>query len=106
MKAFLMFSSSGVTVIVTSYESLDDPEFISQLKARGFYKFVAFELPIKKVKARYGKHFDTIVKDMRDSADLRLLDYSGVRAFDYFSFSEFGVPVYYEPTADSFEPVY
>ena len=46
---------------------------------------------------RYGGHFGTVVNDLHETDDLRVLDYNGERAFALFRFDELGSPVFYEP---------
>jgi hypothetical protein len=47
-------------------------------------------------KVKYGMHFDVVCKDLHESDDLRVLDYSGERAYKNFSFKELGTPIYHE----------
>jgi hypothetical protein len=90
MKAALIFTGSGPIVILTSYPSLSDPGFLRALKAHGASKFIAYELPLDTVAARYGAHFQAVLNDARDTDDLRVLDVNGDRAFRLFRFSELG----------------
>lgn len=90
MKAALIFTGSGPIVILTSYPSLSDPGFLRALKAHGAGKFIAYELPLDTVAARYGAHFQAVLNDARDTDDLRVLDVNGDRAFRLFRFSELG----------------
>ena len=39
-----------------------------------------------------------VARDLRESDDLRILDYNGDRAFKLFSFAEFGQPIMYDGT--------
>ena len=90
MKAALVFAGSGPIVILTSYPSLSDPGLLRTLKAHGVGKFIAYELPLETVAARYGGHFQVVLNDARDSDDLRVLDVNGDRAFRLFRFPELG----------------
>ena len=96
MKAALVFAGSGPIVILTSYSSLSDPGLLRTLKAHGVGKFIAYELPLEIVAARYGGHFQVVLNDARDNDDLRVLDVNGDRAFRLFRFSELGSPVMYD----------
>jgi hypothetical protein len=96
MKAALVFAGSGPIVILTSYSSLSDPGLWRTLKAHGVGKFIAYELPLETVAARYGGHFQVVLNDARDSDDLRVLDVNGDRAFRLFRFSELGAPVMHD----------
>ncbi len=97
MRAYFLFMSSGPLVILTSYDSIENPKLLNLLAAKGITKFIAREVSAELAKARYGKHFDIILQDLQQSDDLRVLDYSGERAFRNFSFKELGAPIYHEP---------
>ncbi|MBW2557823.1 MAG: hypothetical protein JRD69_03140 [Deltaproteobacteria bacterium] len=97
MKTSIIFTGTGPILIMTSYESLTNPDFVEKLEAKGIKKFIAYELPVETVKERYGKHFDIIMGDLHQKDDLRVLDYNGHSIFLNFSFAEMGKPVYYEP---------
>ena len=96
MKAYFMFTSTGPLVILTSYDFVKDPELLKKLDAKGLSKFIACELSVESCKAKYGKHFDIVCGDLRQSDDFRVLDWSGERAFKNFSFKELGSPIFYE----------
>ena len=96
MKAYFLFTASGALVILTSYNAIDNPELLKRLDAKGLTKFIAHEVSVESAKSKYGKHFDVVCQDLYESDDLRVLDYSGERAFNNFSFKELGAPIYYE----------
>ena len=48
------------------------------------------------VKQRYGKHFNVILGDLKQTDDLRVLDYDGHHVFYNFSIDELGEPIYHE----------
>lgn len=95
MKAGIVFTGTGPILILTTYESFQDPKLVEKLGTKGIRKFIAYELPMDKVKERYGTHFSTILGDLKQTDDLRVLDYDGHHAFYNFSFEEMGQPVYY-----------
>lgn len=97
MKAFILFTGSAPLLILTSFESAKDSEFIRKLAARGMKKFVAYEVPEEKVKEVYGSHYDLVMEDLHQTDDLRVLDYDGYHVVNTFSFRELGKPVLYEP---------
>lgn len=97
MKAYLLFTDTGPIVILTSCDSIRDPELISRLEAKGVKKFVAHELPLDLVKERYEAHFDIVKNNLEETDELRILEYEGERAFKMFSFDEMGPPLYHEP---------
>jgi hypothetical protein len=99
MKVAMLFTGSGPIVILTSHDSVTDPNLLKKLEAKGIERFLAYELPLELVKRRYGGHFTTVMNDLHESDDLRVLDYNGERAFALFRLDELGNPVVHEPAA-------
>ncbi len=96
MKTGVFFTGTGPILILTSYESLDDPNLVEKLSAKGIKKYIAFEVSEHKVKDRYGKQYNVIMGDLSQTDDLRVLDYNGHHVFYNFSFKELGEPIYVE----------
>jgi hypothetical protein len=48
------------------------------------------------VKERYGGHFQTVVNDLHETDDLRVLDVNGHRVFDLFKLDGLGAPFVHE----------
>ena len=96
MRAGIIFTGTGPILILTTYESFKDPKLISKLEAKGIKKYIAVELPLEKVQAKYGNQYTVVMGDLNQSDDLRVLDYNGYNVFYNFSFSEMGQPVYIE----------
>jgi hypothetical protein len=94
MKAGIIFTGTGPILILTTYESLKEPRLAEKLKARGMKKFIAYEVPVDKVKQRYGTHFSVILGDLSQTDDLRILDIDGHHVFLSFGFEEMGEPFY------------
>ena len=99
MKTAMLFTGSGPIVILTSHDSFTAPTLLKKLEAKGIERFVAYEIPLELAKKRYGGHFGTVVNDLHETDDLRVLDYNGERAFALFHFDELGAPVFYEQKA-------
>ncbi len=97
MKAGIVFTGTGPILILTSYESFQDPKFIEKLATKGIKKFIARELPLEAVKKKYGLQFNIVLGDLNQTDDLRVLDYNGHNVFYNFSFKEMGDPIYCEP---------
>jgi hypothetical protein len=97
MKAGLIFTGTGPILILTTYESFNDPKLIAKFNTKGIKKFIACDLPLEKVKAKYGNQYSVIMGDLKQTDDLRVLDYNGYNVFHNFTFSEMGKPIYYEP---------
>ncbi len=96
MKIFYLMTGSGSMLIMTSYASLEVPEFLDKLSAKGIEKFLAYSVPEELAKQWYGKHFGIVAQDLRQSGDLRVLDYNGNRVFERLSFEEIGHPHVYD----------
>ena len=96
MKAYFLFTGSGPIVILTSYDSIENPELVKKLHSKGITRFIAHEVSVESAKAKYRTHFDVVCHDVYESDDLRVLDYNGQHAFNTFSFSELGTPIYHE----------
>ena len=96
MKAGIFFTGSGPILLLTSYDSLANPELIRKLAAKGIKKFAAYEVPVPLVQKKYGSHYEVIMSDLKQDDDLRVLDYDGHHIFMEFSFREMGEPHYYE----------
>ena len=90
MKAAVIFTGSGPIVVLTTYKFLGDAKFIEKLEAKGLDKFIAYEISVDLAKRKYGQHFDIVMKDVKQTDDLRVLDYNGHRVFHKFSFADFG----------------
>ncbi|MGD8294374.1 MAG: hypothetical protein PVF37_21860 [Desulfobacterales bacterium] len=96
MNAGIFFTGTGPILILTSYESLDNPKLVEKLALKGIKKFIAFEIQEDLVKQKYGRHFNMILGDLKQEDDLRVLDYDGHHVFYNFSLNEIGEPIYYE----------
>ena len=99
MKTAVLFTGSGPLVIATSYPTLTDPQLLAKLHAKGIDKFIGYELPVELTKERYAGHFDVAMQDLRESDDLRVVDFNGERAFGLFHLSELGTPIMVEGAA-------
>jgi hypothetical protein len=97
MKAYMLFTGSGVLVILTSHESITDRALLDKFRAKGIAKFIAYEIAIDIARERYGGHFNVVLHDLQEADDLRILDYNGERAFRLFRLAELGAPILHEP---------
>jgi hypothetical protein len=96
MHAGIFFTGSGPILILTTYDTFTEPDFLNKLQAKGIKKFVAREVPLERVKARYGNHYAVVMGDLNQTDDLRVMDYNGHNVFYNFAFAEMGDPVYHE----------
>lgn len=97
MKAGLIITSTGPIVIVTSCESFEDQILVKRLNEKGITKYIAYELPYGEVEKRYGRHFSTVMGDLKQNDELRVIDYEGHSAFHNFSLCNLDRPVCHEP---------
>lgn len=86
MKAGIVFGGSGPILVLTTYGSLSDDKFSAKLASKGIAKYIAYEVDLELVKKKYGQHFDSVLKDVKQTDDLRVLDYNGHNVFMNFSF--------------------
>ncbi len=96
-KVAMLFTGSGPIVIMTSHDSVTDRDLLEKLRAKGIERFLAHELPLELAKSRYGGHFQTVLNDLHETDDLRVLDYNGERAFGLFRLKELGPPLIHDP---------
>lgn len=100
MKAYLLFTSGGPLLVLTSHASATHPAFLGKLTAKGVGKFIAHEVPVELAQQRYGNHYGVVEQDLHETDDLRMLDFNGDRIFRLFRFSELGEPIVHEPDAE------
>jgi len=99
MKALMIITGSGPMLVLSSHETPNDDIFLGKLKAKGIDKFLAYDLPLEEVKERYGGHFQTVVNDLHETDDLRVLDVNGHRIFELFRLEGLGAPFVHESPA-------
>jgi hypothetical protein len=93
MRAYIVFSGTGPILILTTYPELTDDRLVDKLSHKGIVKFIAYEVPIGRVRSIYGVPYDVIAEDLSHAEDLRVLDFNGHHIFSRFSFSELGEPI-------------
>jgi hypothetical protein len=96
MKAGIFFTGTGPILLLTTYGELNDPTLVTKLAQKGIKKYIAYEVPEDLVKEKYGQHYSVIMGDLKQSDDLRVLDYDGHHVFYNFALSELGAPVFHE----------
>lgn len=98
MKAGIFFTGTGPVLLLTTYGELDDQALAAKLAQKGIKRYIAYEVPEELVREKYGMHFKVIMGDLKQSDDLRILDYDGHHVFYSFSLNELGPPIYHEGT--------
>lgn len=96
MKAGIVFTGTGPILILTARDSLDDPMLVNRLNEKGIKKYIAFEVPVEKVKEIYGRHFSIVLGDFKQSDDLRVIDYDGRHVLNNFPLDELQQPILHE----------
>ncbi|MDD5702359.1 MAG: hypothetical protein PHU23_09965 [Dehalococcoidales bacterium] len=95
MKAFLLFAHTGPLLILSKYDSINQPELLSRLTAFG--KFIAYEMPIEAIQSCYSSRFQSIFQDPRSNEAMIVLDENGESIFNNISLRVLGSPTIYEP---------
>lgn len=93
MRAYIVFSGTGPILLLTTFPALTDGRLVQKLAQKGITKFIAYEIPVDRVRSVYGVPFEVISADLESSEDCRVLDFNGHHIFNSFSFEEFGPPI-------------
>ncbi len=96
MKSGIFFTGSGPILILTSYDSFENSNFIKKLTSKGIKKFIAYEVSSESLNQKYGNHYNVVLGDLHQQDDLRVLDYNGHHIFELFDLKELRKPVYHE----------
>ena len=101
MKGILVFSASGPLLILSSYPTIDDPDLLMKLQAKGIDKFMAWEAPLDRCRDLYGYSYRDDMADLATHDDIHVLDTDGHRIFLNFSLRDLGPGIVYEGQAAS-----
>ncbi len=93
MRSYLVFTGTGPILVLTTFTAITEPGLTEKLAHKGIVKFIAYEVPIDRVKALYGVPFEVIAADLEGARDMRVLDFNGHHIFNSFSLSELGDPI-------------
>lgn len=91
--AYLIFTGTGPILALSTYTELNDSQLLDKLRYKGIDKFIAYEVDLDAVKLRYSHSFDSIVKDLAETEDMRVLDFNGHQIMANFSLEELGNPI-------------
>ncbi len=97
MKAAVIFTGTGPILVLSSYDSFIDAKFAEKLRQKGIQKYIAYEVDEGLCRQKYGQQFDSVLKDVKQEDDLRVLDYNGHNVFYSFKFKDLGQPQFVEP---------
>jgi hypothetical protein len=92
-RAYLIFTGTGPILVLSTYPKLTDKRLVEKLRYKGIDKFIAYEVDLEAVKARYERSFSNVVKDLEAAADIRVLDFNGHQIMANFSLEELGDPI-------------
>jgi hypothetical protein len=90
MRAYIVFSGTGPILVLTTYPELTDDRLMGKLAHKGIIKFIAYEVPLERVRSVYGVPYEVIAQDLAHTEDFRVLDFNGHHIFSRFSFEELG----------------
>lgn len=97
IRAYIVFAGSGPLLLLSTYPKLTDERMISKLRYKGIDKFIAYEVNLDALRARYAESFDTIARDLDGVEDMRVLDFNGHQIMANFSLHELGDPIKFGP---------
>ena len=96
MRSYLLLTENGPLLTLTGRSSITEGALVDHLEKRGVAKFIAFEVPVSKVKKAYGVPFEVVASDISQGREVRVLDYNGQHIFSKFSFDDLGSPTLHE----------
>jgi hypothetical protein len=92
-RAYLIFTGSGPILVLSTYPKLTDERLVSKLRYKGIDKFMAYEVDLDAVQARYPDAYESTLLDLQGVEDIRVLDFNGHQIMANFSLSELGDPI-------------
>ena len=92
-RAYLIFTGTGPILVLSTYPQLTDPRLIAKLRYKGIDKFIAYEVDLHAVEARYPHAFPSIAQDLQSHEDIRVLDFNGHQIMGNFALDELGEPI-------------
>lgn len=94
MRAYLIFTGSGPILLLSTYPALTDERLVGKLRYKGIDKFIAYEVNLEAVRARYEHSFDNVAQDLQGGEeDVRVLDFNGHQIMANFSLDALGEPI-------------
>ncbi len=92
-RAYLIFTGSGPILVLCTYPKLTDKRLVDKLRYKGIDKFIAYQVDLDAVEARYPQSFDSVLEDLEGVEDIRVLDFNGHHIMANFSLDELGDPI-------------
>lgn len=93
IRAYIVFAGSGPLLLLSTYPELTDERMVGKLRYKGIDKFIAYEVNLDALRARYAESFETVARDLEGGEDMRVLDFNGHQIMANFSLDELGDPI-------------
>ena len=97
IRAYIVFAGSGPLLLLSTYPELTDERMVGKLRYKGIDKFIAYEVNLDALRARYAESFATVARDLDGVEDMRVLDFNGHQIMANFSLHELGDPIKFGP---------
>ena len=95
-QAAIVITGTGAILVITTYPSIDNSNFVNQLKGKGITKFIAFGVPIDQCQHVYGAKYHNVSEGLKEAEDLEVLDIDGLHIFKNFSLKKAETPFIFE----------
>lgn len=92
-RAYLIFTGSGPILVLSTYPKLTDERLVGKLRYKGIDKFIAYEVDLTAVQGRYEHSYASVVKDLENEQDMRVLDFNGHQIMANFALEALGDPI-------------
>jgi hypothetical protein len=92
-RAYLIFTGSGPILVLSTYPKLTDERLVSKLRYKGIDKFIAYEVDLDAVRARYEHSYESVLHDLEHEQDMRVLDFNGHQIMANFALDALGDPI-------------
>lgn len=93
IRAFLVVTGSGPILLLASYPKLTDSRLVEKLRYKGIERFIAYQVDIDAVEARYPETFAAVKNELEGAEDARVLDFNGHQIMANFSLDQLGDPI-------------
>jgi hypothetical protein len=93
VSAYLIFTGTGPILALSSYAALTDERLLGKLRYKGIGRFLAYEVALDAVAARYPEGYEHTTRELQGVEDLRVLDFNGHQIMANFSLQELGEPI-------------
>ncbi len=93
MRAYLIFTGTGPLLVMSTYPKLTDQRLVDKLRFKGIEKFIAYQVDLEAIEERYAQAYPSVVADLADREDIRVVDFNGHQIMANFSLSALGDPI-------------